>query len=113
VVRPVSLKSGTGDSALAAGHHVVASSHLARGASGASIPNFAPLPLHGYAGGIADLDPDAARTGAIRAIDLLRHDAFRTKPAGVREDDNAVLGDVFVDREQQRAAADVAEPVDI
>ena len=32
-----------------------------------------------------------------RAIDLLRHDALGPKPAGVREDDRAVLGDVFVE----------------
>jgi hypothetical protein len=33
------------------------------------IPQRAPLPLHGDAGGIADLDPEAARAGSIGAID--------------------------------------------
>jgi hypothetical protein len=50
---------------------------------GSSIPNLAPLPLHGDAGGIADLDPDAARAGSIGAVDLLRHDALGTEPASV------------------------------
>jgi hypothetical protein len=50
-----------------------------------------PLPLHGNAGGIADPDPNTARTGLIRAIDLLRHDALRAKPAGVREDGTATF----------------------
>jgi hypothetical protein len=36
--------------------------------------------LHSDAGGIANLDPDAARAGS--AIDLLRHDALGAKPAG-------------------------------
>src|SRR5215813_10187453 len=60
------------------------------------MPNLAPLPLHRDAGGIADLDPDAARAGSIRAIELLRHDALGAKPADVREDDRAVLGDVLI-----------------
>jgi hypothetical protein len=51
------------------------------------IPILAPLPPHGDAGGIADLDPDAARTGSIGAIDLLRHDALGPKLAGVRDSD--------------------------
>jgi hypothetical protein len=33
----------------------------------------------------------------IGAIDLLRHDALGAKPASVREDDMAVLGDVFIE----------------
>ena len=47
--------------------------------------------------GIADLNPDRTRTGSIRAIDLLRHDALGAKPAGVREDDRAGLDDVFIE----------------
>jgi hypothetical protein len=64
--------------------------------SGSSVPNLAPLPLHRDAGRIAYLDPDAARAGLVGAVDLLRHDALRAKLAGVREDDGAVLDNVFV-----------------
>ena len=35
-----------------------------------SIPHLAAFPLHGDAGGIADLDPCAGRAGSIGAIDL-------------------------------------------
>jgi hypothetical protein len=73
--------------------------NLARAASPSSVPNLAPLPLYRDAGRIADLDPDAARAGSIRAVDLLRHNAFGTEPASVREDDNAVLGDVFIEQD--------------
>jgi hypothetical protein len=66
---------------------------------GRSIPNLAPLSLHGHAGGIAHLDPDAARAGSIRTIDLLRHDALSAKPASVRDDDRAVLGNAFVEQD--------------
>ena len=62
-----------------------------------SIAKLAPLPLHRKAGGIADLDPDAARTGSIRAVDFLRHNPLGAKLAGVREDDSTVLNDVFVE----------------
>jgi hypothetical protein len=37
------------------------------------------------------------------AIDLLRHDALGAKPAGVRKDDRAVLGDMFIEQEPARA----------
>jgi hypothetical protein len=50
------------------------------------IPTLAALPLDSDAGGIADLDPNRARTGSIRAVYPLGDDAFGTKPAGVRED---------------------------
>jgi hypothetical protein len=63
-----------------------------------SIPNLAPLPLHGDAGGIADLEPAAARAGLIGAVDSLGNDALSAKPAGVCKDDRAVLGDVFVEQ---------------
>ena len=69
------------------------------------IPNLAPLPLHGDAGGIADLDPDAARARQLGAIDLLRHDALGTKPASVCRDGRAVLSDVFVQQDAWLAVA--------
>ena len=75
-MRPVRLRSARVISPL---RRVIASS--------SSVPKLAPLPLYREAGGIADLDPDAARTGSIGAVDLLRHDAFGAKPAGVCEDD--------------------------
>jgi hypothetical protein len=56
-------------------------------------------PLHGDAGRIADLDPDAARAGLIGAIDLFRHDTLGAKPVSVCEDDRAVLGDVFIEQD--------------
>src|SRR5215475_4823362 len=54
------------------------------------------LPLYGDAGGIADLDPNRTSTRSICAIDLLRHEVLGAKPAGMREDDRAVLGNVFI-----------------
>jgi hypothetical protein len=59
---------------------------------GPSVPNLTTLPLHGDAGGIADLDPDAARAGLIRGVYALGNDALSAKPTSVREDDRAVLG---------------------
>src|SRR5262249_803225 len=47
-----------------------------RNSTVSSIPFLAPVPLHGNACGIADLNPDAAGTRSIRAVDLLRHDAL-------------------------------------
>jgi hypothetical protein len=38
---------------------------------------------HSDAGGIADLDPDAARAGSIGAVDSFGNDALCAKPAGV------------------------------
>jgi hypothetical protein len=52
------------------------------------IPILAPLPLHGDAGGIADLDPDRTRTGSRGAVDTFGDDAFCTGPASAREDDD-------------------------
>jgi hypothetical protein len=69
---------------------------MTRTPRGSSIPNLAAFPLHGDAGGIADLDPDAARSGLIGAIDLLRHDALGTKLARMCEHGRPVLGYVFV-----------------
>jgi hypothetical protein len=43
---------------------------------GSSISNLASLPLHGEAGGMADLDPDAARSGPVGAVHLLGNDAL-------------------------------------
>jgi hypothetical protein len=60
--------------------------------------------LHGDAGRIADLDPDTARAGSIRA-NLLRHDALGAKPSGVREDDTAVLCDVFIEQDTSLGVA--------
>jgi hypothetical protein len=33
----------------------------------------------------------------VGATDVLRHDALGPKPAGVREDDRAALGEVFIE----------------
>jgi hypothetical protein len=93
MVRPPTLKIGPGNLALA----VIASAPCLRLVD--SIPYLAPLPLHGDAGGIADLDPGRTRTGSIPAIDSLGNDAFCAKPASVREDDRAVLGDVLVEQD--------------
>src|SRR5215475_9407319 len=72
---------------------------------GSSVPKLAPLPLHRKAGGITDLDPDAAQVGSVRAVNLLRHDALGAKPAGVREDDRTVLDDVFVEQDANLGVA--------
>ncbi len=73
--------------------------NLARADSGSSVPQLAPLPLHGDAGRIADLDPDTARARPIGAIDLLRNDASAPSQQGVREDDCAILGNVFIEQD--------------
>jgi hypothetical protein len=57
------------------------------------------------AGGIADLDPDAARAGSIPAVDSFGNDALCANPAGVREDDGAVLGEVFIEQDASRGIA--------
>jgi hypothetical protein len=62
------------------------------------IPNLAPLPLHGDAGGIADLDPDRTRTGPVCAVDSLGNDALNAKPVSVRENGGTVLGDCSLSR---------------
>src|SRR5262249_28860114 len=56
--------------------------------------------------GIADLDPDWARTGSIDAIYPLRDDAFGAEPARVREHRRAALCDVFI---EQNASLDNAD----
>jgi hypothetical protein len=53
----------------------------------------------------ADLDPDAARTGSIGAVNLLRHDALGAKLTGVREDNSAVLGNVFIEQDARLGIA--------
>jgi hypothetical protein len=63
------------------------------------MPLLTALPLHHDAGGIAHLDPGRARTGSIRAINLLRHDALGAKPASVLEHCRAIPGDVFVEHD--------------
>jgi hypothetical protein len=80
-----------------------------RAVRGSSIPNLAPLPLHGNAGGIADLDPDAARAGAICAIDLLGNDALGAKPARMGEHGKPIFGNVFV---KQDAGLSIAQQAD-
>jgi hypothetical protein len=84
-----------GDFALAAGHRLNAIGSLTgRSSSGTrclrligSTSRSAPAARRRWRD--ADLDPAAAPTGSIRAIDLLRNDAFGTEQAGVREDDRA------------------------
>src|SRR6516225_8102107 len=57
-----------------------------RSAPGSSpVPILAALPLHGDGGRVLGLDPGGVRPRAVGRVDLLRDDAFRTKPAGVRE----------------------------
>jgi hypothetical protein len=60
--------------------------HSRRALPEATIPNLAALPLHGDAGRIADLHPDAARAGLVGVIDLLRNDTLGTEPVSIRED---------------------------
>jgi hypothetical protein len=67
-MRPVALEVGTGDFTFAAGHRRIAISLMTGRSS----------------------------SGSIGVADLLRHDALSAKPAGVGEDDRAVVGDVFV-----------------
>src|SRR5215468_11160708 len=69
------------------------------------IPLLAALPLHGDAGGIVDLDPDWARTGAIGAVNLLGHDALGTKPAGVREHGRAIPDDMLIQQDARLGIA--------
>jgi hypothetical protein len=71
----------------------------ARVAWGSSIPNLVALPLHGDAGGVADLDPDAARAGPIGAVDPLRYDALGAKLARVSQHGRPILDDVFVQQD--------------
>ena len=70
------------------------------------IPLLAAGPLHRDAGGIADLDPDRARTGSVGgAVDLLGDDALGAKPASVGENRSAVLRNVFVEHTFRRTTA--------
>jgi hypothetical protein len=70
------------------------------------VSNLTALPLHGYACGIADLNPDAARSGPVGAIDRLRHDTLGAKLARVSEHGRPILDDVFV---QQDACLGLAQ----
>jgi hypothetical protein len=72
------------------------------------IPPLAPLPLHRNAGEIADLNPDAARAGAVGAIDPLRYDALGAKPARVVEHGRPILGEVFVEQDTSLGIAQQA-----
>jgi hypothetical protein len=72
-----------------------------------SVPVRAVLSRHSDAGGIADLDPDAARARSIRAIDLLRHDALGARPARMGEHGRPILGDVFL---KPDASLGIAQP---
>jgi hypothetical protein len=63
---------------------------------GSSIPRLALVPLHGYAGGVTDLDPDAARSGPVGTVNPLRNDSVGAKLASVRKDSGAILGNMFV-----------------
>jgi hypothetical protein len=78
---------------------------------GSSIPYLAPRPLNGDAGGIAYLEPNAARTGLVGAVDPLRHDALGAKPARMSEHSQPIFDNVFVEQDagnefyQQRGSA--------
>jgi hypothetical protein len=78
----------------------------ARAAWGSSIPNLASLPLHGDAGGIADLDPDAARAGSIGTVHPLGNDALGAEPACTGKHDRPIFGNVFV---KQNASLGIAQ----
>jgi hypothetical protein len=71
-----------------------------------TIPLLAPLPLHGDARGIADFDPDAARTGSIGTVNSLGNDTLGAKLTSVRKDGKPILGEVFV---QQDAGLDATQ----
>jgi hypothetical protein len=66
---------------------------------GSPIPILAALPLHRDAGRIADLNPYRARTGPIGAVDFLRDDSLRAKPASVLKNSWAIRGDVFIEQD--------------
>src|SRR5215831_11887573 len=74
-------------------------------ALGLPAPIFAALPLHRDACGIANLDPNPARTRLIGAIHPLGDNALGFKPAGVREHGRAVLGNVFVEQDASLSTA--------
>ena len=69
------------------------------------IPILAALPLYCDARGIANLDPDRARTGPIDAIHPLRDDALGAKPASVGENSRTILGDMFVEQDARLSTA--------
>jgi hypothetical protein len=63
------------------------------------------LPLHGDAGGITNLDPDAAPAGLIGAVDLLRYDALGTNAARMAEHSRPIFGGVFVKQDASHSIA--------
>jgi hypothetical protein len=89
-IRGTPTRASERDTALAAGHPPACA------ASRSPIPNLASLPLHRDAGGIADLNPDAARAGLVGAVDPLRNDALGAQLARMRKNGRAIPGDVFV-----------------
>ncbi len=56
--------------------------------------------------GLRTLDPDAARTGSVGAVDPLRNDAFSAKSARMGEHGQPIFDNVFV---QQDACLGVAQ----
>src|SRR6516164_7009354 len=76
------------------------------GSVGSRSKPMAALALHGGGGRVLGLDPGGVRARAVGRADLLRHDAFRTKPAGVREHPVAVGGDVVVEHDPGFGPAD-------
>jgi hypothetical protein len=80
--------------------------HRSRPAAwGSSIPHLAPLPLDRDAGGIADLDPDAAWAGLVGAIDLLRHGALGAKLASMGKHGRPMFDNVFVKQDASLSMA--------
>jgi hypothetical protein len=65
--------------------------------SASPIPNLASLPLHGDAGGIADLDPDGVTGRTDRYPDRLGNDTLGTKPARMGEQESAHLRNFFAE----------------
>jgi hypothetical protein len=75
------------------------------------VPILAAFALHGDGGRVLGLDPGGVRPRAVGRVDMLRYDAFRTKPAGVRAHRVAVLGDVIVEHDPGFGPADQVRPL--
>jgi hypothetical protein len=67
---------------------------------------FRSAPAERRCGGIADLNPDAARARPISTVNLLRHDAFGAKLARIGEHGHPILGNVFA---KQDASLGIAQ----
>ena len=73
---------------------------------GSPVPLLAAFLLHGYAEGIANLDPCAGRAGSIGTVNPLGNDALSTELACIGEHSRPIFGDVLV---QQDAGFEIAQ----